>query len=57
MTKVQRENLGKFFLDVGKLFVAIFLFTSLPDKPFTFVIGLICTVVCVLIGLVFLKEG
>ncbi|HHT9121128.1 MAG TPA: hypothetical protein ACFYD3_11370 [Candidatus Hypogeohydataceae bacterium YC41] len=44
MNKVQRENLGKFFIDIAKILVAVYVFTSLPESPGRFAIGIIITV-------------
>jgi hypothetical protein len=51
----QANNLGKYFLDISKLSVGVYVFTSLPDKPLTFVTGLIVAVIFLIGGLVLLK--
>jgi len=51
----QITNLGKYFLDISKLIVAIYVFTSLPDKPVAFFLGLIAAILFLIAGLMFLK--
>jgi len=51
----QITNLGKYLLDISKLIVAIYVFTSLPDKPFVLILGLICALLFLTGGLVILK--
>ena len=51
----QITNLGKYFLDISKLVAAIYVFTSLPDKPVVFFSGLFTTIVFLMGGLILLK--
>jgi hypothetical protein len=48
-------NLGKYLLDISKLIVAIYVFTSLPDKPLVLILGLISALLFLIGGLVILK--
>lgn len=51
----QATNLGKYFLDISKLSVGIYVFASLPDKPLTFFTGIIVAVIFLIGGLMLLK--
>lgn len=51
MNKIQRENLGKFFIDVAKISIAVYVFTSLPERPGRFLIGAMVTIVFLILGL------
>jgi hypothetical protein len=55
LNETQTNNLGKYFLDISKLIAAIHVFTSSPDKPAVFFVGLFSTVVFLVGGLMLLK--
>jgi len=55
LTENQTTNLGKYFLDISKLIAGIHVFTSFPDKPLVFFVGLFSTVVFLIGGLLILK--
>jgi len=57
LTENQTTNLGKYFLDISKLIAAIYVFTSLPDKPVAFFLGLTAAILFLAGGLMFLKGG
>lgn len=56
MNKIQRENLGKFFIDVAKISIAVYVFTSLPERPGRFIIGVVVTLFFVITGLEILGD-
>lgn len=41
----QRENLSKYFFDLSKIVAGIYVFTTLPDKPLMFILGLAISLV------------
>lgn len=49
LNRPQREHLARYFLDVSKLIAGIYVFTTLPDKPFQFILGCL-PALCFLIG-------
>jgi hypothetical protein len=51
MNKIQKENLGKFFIDVAKISIAVYVFTSLPEHPGRFAIGILVTLFFLIAGL------
>ena len=51
----QRENLGKYFLDLSKIVAGVYVFTSLPDKPVLFALGLFISLVFLICGLLLVK--
>ena len=51
----QTTNLGKYFLDISKLIVGIYVFTSLPAKPVAFFLGLFSATGFLMGGLLLLK--
>jgi hypothetical protein len=53
----QISNLGTYLLDISKLIVAIYVFTSSLDKPLMLVLGLICALLFLIGGLVVLKGA
>jgi hypothetical protein len=53
--ETQIINLGKYFLDISKLIVAIYIFTSLPDKPMVFIFGLTSAIIFLIGGLILIK--
>ena len=55
LTEDQATNLGKYFLDISKLIAAIYVFTSLPDKPVIFFAGLFIAIAFLIGGLLLLK--
>lgn len=55
-TPSQRGHLGRYLLDISKLIVGIYVFTSLPDKPLQFVLGCLATFCFLIGGLWFLKT-
>ncbi|HBO96472.1 MAG TPA: hypothetical protein DE315_07125 [Candidatus Omnitrophica bacterium] len=57
LTEDQTTNLGKYFLDISKLIVGIYVFTSFPDKLLVSFWGLICAAIFLLGGLILLKGG
>ena len=38
-SRSQRDQFGQYLLDISKLIVGIYVFTSLPDKPLQFILG------------------
>ncbi len=53
---LQREHLGRYFLDISKLIVGIYVFTSLPDRPLQFILGCL-SALCFLIGGLWLLKS
>ena len=51
----QRENLGKYFLDLSKIVAAVYVFTNLPDKPLLFTLGLVISIIFLICGLLLAK--
>jgi len=56
LNRLQREHLARYFLDVSKLSVGIYMFTSLPDKPLQFVLGCLSAVCFLISGVWLLKD-
>lgn len=55
LSKTQRENLGKYFLDMSKIITGVYVLTSLPNKPLLFTLGLFSSLVLLGMGLNILK--
>jgi len=51
----QRENLGKYFFDLSKIVAGVYVFTSLPDAPFLFGLGLLISLIFLICGLLLAK--
>ena len=51
----QVTNLGKYLLDISKLIIAIYVFTSFPDKLNIFTFGIIGALLFLTAGLIILK--
>jgi len=51
----QHENLGKYFFDLSKIVAGIYVFTSLPDKPVLFALGLAISLIFLICGLLLTK--
>jgi len=51
----QRENLGKYFLDLSKIVAGVYVFTTLPDKPVLFAFGLFISLIFLVCGLLLVK--
>jgi len=51
----QRENLGKYFLDLSKIVAGVYVFTTLPDKPILFTLGLFISLIFLVCGLLLAK--
>lgn len=56
LNQAQREHLGGYLLDISKLIAGIYVFTSLPDKPFQFVLGVLSALCFLMSGLWFLRS-
>lgn len=56
LSRTQLEHLGRYFLDISKLIAGIYVFTSLPDKPLQFILGLL-SALCFLIGGLWILKG
>jgi hypothetical protein len=56
MNKIQRENLGKFFVDIAKLLMAVVVFVSFPHELPRFFLGLVFVVVFLILGLKILER-
>jgi hypothetical protein len=55
MTANQQKELGKYFIDLSKIAAGVYAFTSLPNKPFLFILGLLIAVLLLGAGLILLK--
>ena len=55
LDKSQKENLGKYLLDISKLVVGIYVFTSALSKPFLLALGCIIALLFLGAGLYYLK--
>jgi len=51
----QREHLTKYFFDLSKIVAGIYVFTTLPDKPVLFILGLTISVIFMICGLLLSK--
>jgi len=51
----QREHLTKYFFDLSKIVAGIYVFTTLPDKPVLFILGLTISVVFLICGFLLAK--
>jgi len=51
----QRENMGKYFFDLSKIVAAVYVFTSLPDNPILFGLGLLISLIFLICGLLLVK--
>ena len=51
----QRENLGKYFFDLSKIVAGVYAFTSLPDNPLLFGLGLLISLIFLICGLLLAK--
>ena len=51
----QRENLGKYFFDLSKIVAGVYVFTSLPDNPLLFGLGLLISLIFLICGLLLAK--
>jgi hypothetical protein len=52
---IQRGHLGKYFLDLSKIVAGVYVFTSLPDRPVLFILGLIISLLFLICGLLLAK--
>jgi UDP-N-acetylmuramyl pentapeptide synthase len=59
LNKIQRENLGKFFIDIAKAFVIGYVITGIFGKttPVDFLLAVLFAILSLLTGLILLKEG
>lgn len=55
LTENQTTNFKEYFLDISKLIAAIYVFTSLSDKPVIFFAGLFIAIAFLIGGLLFLE--
>ena len=51
----QHENLGKYFFDLSKIVAGVYVFTSLPDSPLLFALGLSISIILLVCGLLLVK--
>lgn len=55
LNRTQRDQLGRYLLDISKLIVGIYVFTALPDKPLQFILGCLSALCFLVSGLWVLK--
>jgi len=55
LERIQREHLTKYFFDLSKIIAGIYVFTTLPDKPILFILGLVIAVIFLICGLLLAK--
>jgi hypothetical protein len=55
LNQTQQHRLGKYFLDLSKIVAGVYVFTSLPDKPLLFILGLIISLIFLICGLLLSK--
>ena len=56
VTTRQLNKLGDYLLDISKLAVGIFVFTSIPDRPLQLALGCISAISLLIAGIILTKE-